>query len=244
MIKASLNVRVIEDAINGNFLREVAVYVKLKSLFSNSCIYGATYKKLSKVSGISLSVLKECVPFFKEKGWIRVHSGNMVFVSNWNLDHKREELKQVFKFKVSKCDSYKIILKRLKVLLVKGISEKFEHCKKMWHDYNHAKNGIDLKKARRAFRKYMNINFPICENARFTMSNKKIGSLFNRSKSTGSRLMKWANKDRMCRVEVNFNLVDKIKHPGCMFGLLKDKHSGMFFAEGFLFRRFPNFINF
>lgn len=247
MIKASLNVRVIQDAVDGNFLREIAVYVKLKSLFSNSCIYRATYANISKLSGVSVSVLKECIPFFKEKGWARMHDSNMILNKVFKLDGREKEWKQILQFKVLKSDSYKIILKRLKVLIIQGAYQRFEHVKKMWCDNTNAKTDSDLKKARKAVFRYGPIK-PISENTRFSMSNKKIGKLLGKSKSTGSRLMKWASQSGMATVEKNFVISNPIFEVS-VFDLIASRvdnnyKKGYFNFNGKLFKRLPNLITF
>lgn len=192
MLKITLNANFIEGLQEEDSLRMLSVYVVLKAKFKNSCIYNSSYRNLSKVSGISITVLKKCIPFFKSKGWVREHSGNMVFVPIKSIDTFKDKI--LLTLKINKNEGYKTVLKKIKLLLLMSRHNRFEYVKKISRDYINPRNLKDYKKARRFVMKCKRFR-PIDENTKFTILNRNFGKMIGRSKSTASRLIKWGDEN-------------------------------------------------
>ena len=69
----------------------------------------------------------------------------------------------------------------------------------MSRDYVNPCNLSDYKAAQKAVRKYR-VRRVISESEKFSMSNKSIGGLINRSASTASRLMNWGAKNNIVKL--------------------------------------------
>lgn len=200
MKEITINTLLIENAIENGELKQLAVFIKLKSLFSNGCIYNYSYNRLSYISGISINVLKQCINFFKQKGWCSVHGKNLVFNKINKVDCGFQ--KRLEKLVLIKKESYRDVIKRLKLIAVKSISNKFEYIKKVSRDYNNPTKSENHKAAKRRVRKFG--LRPINENVDFSVSNYRIGkAIGGKSKSTASRLMKWACGKELVKLKTN-----------------------------------------
>lgn len=199
-----------QATINSTFLgslsptemRELAVFMKLKSLYKNSCVYGFSYRSLSFKSGVSINTLKKTIKSFLDKKWCRMHNGNLVFGKIKDVDDT-DGRGVLVKFNLKKENDYKYILKVLRLSLVKACSDRFEYIKKISNDYIKPSNLESYKVARKAFcegRLRKMISASEC----FSMSNRNIGSLFGRSKTTASLLMKFGVENKMLDVFSNY----------------------------------------
>lgn len=196
----SINISLIDKAILDGELKQLAVFIKLKSLFKNGCVYNCSYKRLSRISGISINVLKQCINFFKAKGWCRVHGKNLIFEKIKNVDFGSQ--KRLEKLILIKKENYRDVIKRLKLIAVKSVSNGFEYIKKLSRDYNEPTRLEDYKVAKAHVMKFG--LSPINENVNFSVSNYRIGKIIGgKSKSTASRLMKWASGKDLVKLTTN-----------------------------------------
>lgn len=192
MIIASINTFLIESLHESDDLKQMAVWMRLKNLYSSSCVHKYSYRTLSVKSGISINVLKKCLPFFKLNGWTREENGNLIFVPMYKIDNFRK--KALISIRIKKQESYKDILKKLKLLLLKIVHNRFEFIKKITRDCKNPRNLKSLKLAKKAVKKIGRF-VPICARTEFSISNRKFGSILKRSRSTSSRLISWGDKN-------------------------------------------------
>ena len=227
MIKCNINTFLIEQMHDEGYLREVAVWMRLKNLYISGSIHNYSYRTLSVKSGISINVLKECLPFFKLKGWVREEYGHLIFNPMYSLDGFRKKALLIIKIKVH--ESYKDILKKLKLLLLKIVHNRFEHIKKVIHDCKNSRSLKVLKAAKKAAYR-IGITRPIGAEVKFSISNRKFGSILKRSKSTSSRLIGWGHKNGVLKKEQRIIQVDPDK--------------ACFFIKGIPLRYLSNLISF
>lgn len=177
MIKVSVNTFMLKSLQDEDRLKTLSVFIHLKSLYSNSCIFDATYANISRKSGISVSTLKRHIPYMVKYGWVYKVGNSLTFNRIKLIDNFY--VKNILKIKVYKTDTWKGILKKLHLLFVREVYDKFEASKKPSSD--------DSKR----------------ENKRFIISNKNVGKMINRSRSAASRLMAWGNKNKIIWSERN-----------------------------------------
>lgn len=207
-----------QATINSTFLgslsptemRELAVFIKLKSLYKNSCVYGFSYRSLSFKSGVSINTLKKTIKSFLDKKWCHMHNGNLVFGKIKDVDDSGVPGVLV-KFNLKKENDYKYILKVLRLSLVKACSDRFDYVKSIIRDYKNPKNLDVHKKALKAVKNWGTIKL-ISESEKFCMSNRNIGSLFGRSKTTASLLMKFGVKNGFAGLYKNYEQVKMSSH--------------------------------
>lgn len=207
MIYGCINVAMVRDLQREDNLRKLAVFMKMKSIYSNGCFFNATYASLSEKSDISITVLKKCIKFFIERGWCRKHGNNLVFNKIKDIDvmDREKNIFDVQYIKIKKDDTYRDVFKKLKLLLVKAIHDAFEIKKKQSKDYLITDDSVKLSAHKSAVRAYRDgrLTKLISETEKFKISNRKVGSLIKRSKSTGSRLLSYGQKVGMLKREVD-----------------------------------------
>ena len=211
-----LNTIFVEQLNDSSRLKHFAVYMKMKSLYKNSCVYRFSYQKLSIASGISVNVIKSSMKFFKENGWVRIHHGNLVFEKISKVDDSGKG-KIFLEINLVKDETYLDLVKRLRLFIVANQKRKFDYvkdiCKKAG-EYTLEMNYNVLKRAKRSYRKIVTKEVP--ENQAFTMSNTKIGKLFGISKTAASKLMNWGLKKGVCVLRYRYvigsqKIIDTIK---------------------------------
>lgn len=70
-------------------LKYLAVFLKMKALYSNSCIYDFRSAKCEKLN-LSRPTLRKYVNCFIQLGWCRVHEGNLIFNKIETVGRARE----------------------------------------------------------------------------------------------------------------------------------------------------------
>ena len=215
----------------------MAVFIKLKSLYKNSCVYGFSYRSLSAKSGISINTLKKTIKFFLDKGWCRMHGFNLVFEKIYRVDDTNKKGVHV-RFNLDKKHDYKYILKVLRLSLVKACGERFEFVKKISSDYIKPETLSDYKKAK-AVVKRLEVFKPISESEKFSISNRKVGSLFGRSKTTGSLLMKFGVANGFLNTFADYKSVNMDVHAASEL-----QTKGYFIMSNMVSRRVSNKVVF
>lgn len=212
MISVSVNTVFLASMVPDDSIRHLAVFLRLKTVFANSCIFKASYANMSRKSGISASVLKKCIPEFIERGWCRRHAGNIVFNSLGTVDSDRVRQKKFKVLGVSPKDTYRAILRKLKLLLVRRVHDAFEFKKKQSKDFLNPGSSRDHNRAKKAHRRGKLRNL-ISETEMFKISNLTVGGIISRSRSTASRLMTWGHDK--CILEKKSN-IRKVAPAGTM----------------------------
>lgn len=136
-------------------------------MFSNSCFYNSTYSNIARKSGYSLSFIKKHVSFFKKHGWVKESDGNMTFLSIRKVERTVEYKCGIkYYFKILKTDTWKDVLKKLRLLIIRQRHDLFHATKKPSSDQKG-------------------------ENEKFKITNAFVGKLNRQSRSSASRLMNW-----------------------------------------------------
>lgn len=164
-------------------LTSMSIFLRLKSLFGNSCIYKATYENISRKSGISISTLKRHLPLLKEETWVEMCGETMLFRRMFIVDDCIEQ--HIVGLKICDNDTYKDIEKKLKLLLVRVPYEGRVAMAKKKNQSN------DCLPAEREMVK---------------MANATVSRFIGASRSTASRLMRWAEKKGILRIKENFTI--------------------------------------
>lgn len=182
------SVNLIKLFIDSNILRQYAVYLQLKHLHSNGCLYKYNVNKLSQKSGLSRNSIKKYVDFFLVNDWCKMHGKNLVFISLTNLRLKYGvRLKHSIKIEGG---PVKTILTNLRYELLKQKNRQFNYLKGVSNDLNNpsGKNALrDHKKAIKLSHKY---NLPVKGASALKISLKSIGNILNLSSASCFNLIK------------------------------------------------------
>lgn len=60
----------------------LAIYYKVKRMFRNSVVYNWSYKKTAEILGISYHKSRKYIKILKDKGLVKEHCGNLLFISH------------------------------------------------------------------------------------------------------------------------------------------------------------------
>lgn len=88
-----LPIELIKAADNEYWLRSLAYYIRLKSLYKNNTHYGFTLRSLAEKVGCSPACLSFHLKILESKGLIRKHGGNVTFLG-------MNKLRSLFKYNV------------------------------------------------------------------------------------------------------------------------------------------------
>lgn len=88
-----LPIELIKTADNDYWLRSLAYFIRLKSLYKNNTHYGFTLRSLAARVGCSPACLSFHLKVLKEKGLVRYHEGNITFLG-------MNKLRSLFKYNV------------------------------------------------------------------------------------------------------------------------------------------------
>lgn len=178
-------------------------------MFVSSAVHANSVRTISMKTGISESVCQRVLRVFRREGWVWQENGMTIFKSFGDVDNKSVcTYKRIYKVSVGREVSVGQLIKKLRVFLVKSASDSFQYIKKKSSDYLLPKNGKQYAKAQRSVRSGA-IYSLISAEKNFAMSNRVIGGVMGKSKSTGSRLMKWAQGAGIISKRPRIKVVDE-----------------------------------
>lgn len=145
----SLNKIQLQDMIAAGLLKEYVVFLKIKAKYKNSCFYAYTQKRLSLKTGIPLSCIRKCVKVFLDRGWCRMHCGNLIFNPLKTFDDNNFRL--ITSIDLGK--PIKNILNDLYLILLREKQSKFDNLKKLGRELHKPSSLKSYKKAVKTLRK-------------------------------------------------------------------------------------------
>ena len=177
-----------------------ANFVYLKTLYSNSCIYDYTIKKLADKAKKSRTFIRSNVNFFLKAGWCRMHGKNLIFNTNEHLSNLYGiKFKHYCTLRFQNIEQLKLEMYN-KLLLNK--KRQVDYIIKLKHDLF---NPRTLKALKRAKRYFFGENVAIDE--KFTISYMALAELFNSSKSYAFNIVSKLIKADYMRKQRNITLV-------------------------------------
>jgi hypothetical protein len=139
-----VNMALAQTMAKNNSLRELAVFLKLKSLNKKSIIYNYTQQKLSNLSGMSRSAIRKYIKFFLSNGWCDLHHGNLVFRKLFKFDPNKQKLITPINIQ----GSVKDILSSLYLMILQKKQLQFEKFKSLKDALYLTHDSFRAKKAR------------------------------------------------------------------------------------------------
>lgn len=108
------NEQLILTALRQEWITPLAFYYKAKATFTNSCFYAHTLRNTAKKLNVSYGTLRNNLKVLEQKGLIRTHSGNIIFVAHKDTTTEKHKCT----ININKNDSLKKIknVLRLKIL--------------------------------------------------------------------------------------------------------------------------------
>ena len=165
--------------------------------------------KISSDVGCSTNTSRSYLKRFKERGWVRDHSGNLMFVAprkfNDNIKNAR-----LIKFKVE--GDVKKIQDDLYLLFLKHKQSQFDRVKRLAREIKTPTNSREHKAALRMTKKnnYSVDNLPD-QNAKFRVSIKTIADWFNCSVGKACQIINRLKLHGLIRVEKSYQVLTRMR---------------------------------
>lgn len=190
-------------------IRELAVLIKLKSIYVSGCVHNYSPYKLSKDCDFSSNTVKKYVNFYLELGYARMDGNNLVFNKFTKIEEKYKHARVFINPGLS--------VKKISDLLHREILcdkyRKFNYKKKVKEDSTNpmGKGALNkLKKAKKALRNLdcADTSLPNAS-ANYTISIKKIAEHFNCSVGKAQGIVNSLCEDNLLKRIKNYRLVHK-----------------------------------
>jgi hypothetical protein len=231
MTHLNINAVNLKTMVDSGHLKDYATFLWLKGLYSNSCILNYTQKSLSIKSGISLSGVRRYVKLFLDKGWCRMHKGNLVFNKLKTFDHNKKKI--IFKFQIN--DSVKQVLKDLQLFLLKKKQEDFYKLVKLSSDLSKPQNNKVYKNALKRVKKHdINKESLPGEGTEFSISMKKIALVLGCSIGSAAGKIKQMRQEGLVWCVTGRKEIMPVKDPYYIKWLL-NVHPNSYYHNGFIY---------
>jgi hypothetical protein len=205
------NIKLIQTFVDTDLIRYYAVFMKLKSLHSNSRIYNTSAYNIAKQSGLSRTAVVKYMSFFKENGWTKETFTGVVFIG-----HKK--LKSLYSIKlrhdisIKKEDSVSAIVSSLRYEIFKHKQTQFNYIKSASSNLINPSGKNAIAKYKKARKVLPNCKSEVLGNLKISV--KKLGLLIGKSASTASNLI----KEKGAQVFRNKIVLDKSKNIKVPYG--------------------------
>jgi len=235
-----VNVLNIKSMSDKGLLRELAVFMFIKSQFKNSCVYDYTQQSLSDKTGISRSAVRKYVKFFLDNNWCRIHKGNLVFTGLKNFDDNKKKIITDLKIRIG----IKELIVDFQLLLLKHKQAQFNRMSDYRRDLNNPSNVSQYKAALKAVKKYGYDKDKLPDaNARLQISIKKLSEWLNCSVGKASMIIKKLQKRGLISVIRCKQTIMKTMCPNTIKALLS-VHKGSYYRNGYVTKVCCNFYSF
>lgn len=181
----------IQDAISNKWEISLAYFILLRGRYKNNTYYNFTYRSLGLKTGISYAVLSRHIKRLKDKGLVSIHNGNLTLTGSGKLAELYDSKLVAINKASNKKDTilniqFTRIIRNLKSqhFVVKRLIGIKKLQKQSFTTYNQAKKLIKYRRENNTER---------LTNDYYMLSNRKFGSLNNRSQSTGLNIQKRMN---------------------------------------------------
>jgi hypothetical protein len=210
-------------------LKHYAVWIYLKSKFSNSCYYKYNKAKMARDGGVSRSLIQKYVPMFLRWDWCSLHCGNLVFNKHSQLPDKKEKKRTLLLIR-HECQEWSIdgLLDAIRVFLIKNAQRRQVHA-------TDKKRGD--RRIRAARESFQGLSFSVL----------KAAKLFRTSVTNGGRILRdLAKKGWYERIEQPLELMFNryLKEPTHFVSefLAMNKAYGVFAYRGRVYKAYPSRI--
>lgn len=205
------------NSFERNEHRALALYIKGKKAYKNSCVYNWNYSSLSQRMGLSIYIVKKYIPILMAKGFVYEHNENLIFKSLKKLtDYNSTKLSKRYWYKldIKFKDSLGTILNEIYLVHIKqNIAHQKYHIRNKT-DYLKAQspNGKIAKKRYKKIKQYVRDNGePGKVSTETILGMRKISELCNISLGKSKQLLDALEFDRKIKRKVlKVELKDKV----------------------------------
>ncbi|WP_298845709.1 hypothetical protein [uncultured Clostridium sp.] len=234
----------IKQMIEDKCIRELAVLIKLKSIYSSGCVHDYSPYKLSKSCDLSRNTVKKYVDFYLSLGYARMEGTSLVFADFKKIDKS-------YKYGFLKIDTA-LSLKKIQLLLfrqkIENNQSEFNYLKTVRQDSTDPKGPNALRNHKKAIKALMKLNrkvtnLPSAEK-NYSVSIKTLAKQFKCSVGKAQGIVNSLCEDGLLKRITNYS-----KGSWLSYRERKDKsftknlsinNAGCWISNGIMFKRLPN----
>lgn len=221
--RVNISKSLVEKAAKEDWLTTLYYYILIRKLYKKPHIYNYSFRKISRLTGVSTSVIAHHVKIILEKGLAHVHNGNLCFISQSKVNTIFGKQKTIINLQFHK-NKTKMLDELRSVIVIQNLNNQLTRISKASEIVKKCKTSF-LKLSKKEI-KFLNKNGGEKQlekgiNRRVTLSNKKIGSLLNRSKYSGRLYQKRLNQMGIIKSKESIKIVSDVFHPEMMRYALK-----------------------
>lgn len=192
-------------------LKELAVLIKLKSIYVSGCVHNYSPFKLAKSSSLSRNTIKKHVEFFLKNGYARMEGLDLVFTNLLKVDKK-------YKYGTIKIDT-SLPIKKMQVLFHREIIldqvRKFKYLQSIKEDSTQPTGPDALKKLKKALKALKSLGkgsekLPNAS-AKYSVSIKRLSKHFNCSVGKTQGIINSLCEDNLMKRITDYRIVET--HP-------------------------------
>jgi len=234
----------IKQMMEDKCIRELAVLIKLKSIYVSGCVHNYSPYKLSKDCDFSSNTVKKYVNFYLELGYARMDGDNLVFNKFTKIEDKYKHARVNI--------NPELPIKKISDLLHREILcdkyRKFNYKKKVKEDSTNPMGKgalIKLKRAKKVIRNLESANASLPNaSANYTVSIKKIAEHFNCSVGKAQGIVNSLCEDNLLKRTKNYRIIHQRSrsnklHNQQIKGILENTQAS-FYSGGSIFQRKTN----
>ncbi len=188
-----INTLLIEQCSDNGELNHLSVFVYLKGIYTNSCIYNYTQEGMIKKSKLSRAKIRNHIPFFLKEGWAFFDGNNLILAKISSIDKNNK--KKILVDLNTRKQGIKPIYDKLLYELLKLKANQAKWYSKLCHDLKKMSKTQRLRVEKRVAKKrprfsVKNWNFGESGSHTFKVSFRKLAIWFNCSIGKAHKIMK------------------------------------------------------
>lgn len=231
----------IQDAISNKWEISLAYFILLRGTYKNNTFYNFTYRSLEAKTGISFAVLSRHIKRLKDKGLISIHNGNLSLTGSRKLAELYDS--KLIPIKQSQTKKEIILNIQFTRVLRNLNSQHFVVNRLIGIKKLQKQSFITYKQAKKLIKYKRENNTERLTNDYYILSNRKFGSLNNRSQSTGLNIQKRMNDSGLIISKRNVLKCSDIKTNKRGFYNMCLPSKYMIGSDCFIYKSLPNKIN-
>lgn len=221
--RVNISKTLVEDAFKYEWATTLHYYILIRKLYKTPHIYNYSCRKLSKLTGVSTSVISHHIKIMLEKGIAYVHNGNLCFKSQTKVNAMFGRRKTIINLQFHK-NKTRMLDELRSVILIQNLNNQKTRISKGSEIVKKCKAPA-LKLSKKEL-KYLTKHggekqLEKSINRRVTLSNKKFGSLFKRSQYSGILYQKRLNQMGVIKSSQKIEIISDKFHPEMMRYALK-----------------------
>lgn len=230
----------VEQAVLRNWETTLSYFIILKTFYSNNTFYDFSYRSIANKTGLSHATLQRHIKKMVSLNLVRIHNGNLTLIGS-------EKLKDIYGGRlipIGFADTKQKTILNIRFSRILSNLEQQHYIAKRKKEIKNLQRTqyLELKKAKSLIKVRGKLNNEISINDYYMLSNKKFGSINNRSRTTGIKIQQMLNDAGYIISKANIERYSDQKFDRRSFYELCLPSCYRLGSRGYIYRILPNKI--